>query len=78
MGEVHQLLSTQGRDAALRHDLRRDVVEAAAGYMASEDQGISFLYSGWAQLEPLPCAYRHASCSSDDDADLEPVGLRRG
>ena len=49
MGEVHQLLSREGREAALRHELRRDVVEAAAGYMASEDQEIGFLYSGWAQ-----------------------------
>jgi hypothetical protein len=30
-------------------DLDREVVEAAASYMADEDGGIGFLYSGWCQ-----------------------------
>ena len=37
MGEVHKLLREEGREAALRSDLDRRVVEAAAAYHASED-----------------------------------------
>jgi hypothetical protein len=48
MGEVHRLLREAGREAALRSDFDRRVVEAAA-YLASEDVEIGFLYSGWAQ-----------------------------
>jgi hypothetical protein len=33
----------------LQLDFERTVVEAAAGYMGSEESGIGFLYSGWAQ-----------------------------
>ena len=32
MGEVHKLLLEQGKEAVLRSDIRRDVVEAAAAY----------------------------------------------
>lgn len=49
MGEVHKLLREEGREAALRSDFDRRVVEAAASYLASEDVEIGFLYSGWAQ-----------------------------
>ena len=49
MGEVHRLLKEEGREAALRSDFDRRVVEAAAAYLASEDVEIGFLYSGWAQ-----------------------------
>jgi hypothetical protein len=49
MGEVHRLLREAGRDAALRSDIDRHVVEAAAAYLASEDVEVGFLYSGWAQ-----------------------------
>jgi hypothetical protein len=49
MGEVHRLLKEAGREAALRSDFDRRVVEAAAAYLASEDVEIGFLYSGWAQ-----------------------------
>jgi hypothetical protein len=49
MGTVHDLIETKGRLEALRFDLERPVVEAAAAYMADEDAGIGFLYSGWCQ-----------------------------
>jgi hypothetical protein len=49
MGEVHRLLRENGREAALRSDIDRRVVEAAAAYLASEDAEVGFLYSGWAQ-----------------------------
>ena len=49
MGEVHRLFREQGREAALRSDIDRRVVDAAAAYLASEEVEIGFLYSGWAQ-----------------------------
>lgn len=49
MGEVHRLISEAGREAALRCDIDRKVVDAAAAYLACEDSEIGFLYSGWAQ-----------------------------
>ena len=53
MGEVHDLLVAQGKQAALT-SLSRDVVEAAALYMSTEDSPLAFAYSGWAQ-----CALPH-------------------
>jgi Plasmid encoded RepA protein len=49
MGEVHDIIEARGKAAALRSELDRQVVEAAARYMADEDPGIGFLYSGWCQ-----------------------------
>ena len=52
MGSVHKLIETIGRDEALRSadtDADRRAVEAAVAYMADEDSGIGFLYSGWCQ-----------------------------
>src|SRR6186997_2665887 len=50
MGEVHDLIERNGKRAALlMADLDRQVVEAAAAYMADEDAGTGFLYSGWCQ-----------------------------
>jgi hypothetical protein len=49
VGTVHDVLTAQGRQGALALDLDREVVEAAASYMADEDGGIGFLYSGWCQ-----------------------------
>lgn len=49
VAEVHTLLLTQGKDAALRTDVDRAVIEAAAGYLSSEDTDIGYLFSGWAQ-----------------------------
>jgi Plasmid encoded RepA protein len=49
MGEVHKLLAEHGKAKVLQLDLDRRVIEAAAGYMASEEGEVGFLYSGWAQ-----------------------------
>jgi hypothetical protein len=49
MGTVHQLLRTTGKQGALDLGLERQEVEAAATYLADEEQGIGFLYSGWCQ-----------------------------
>ena len=49
VAEVHRLILDHGKDAALRFDLDRAVVEAAVGYMSSEDTDIGYLFSGWAQ-----------------------------
>ena len=49
MAEVHKLLKEHGREGALKSDIDRRVVEAAAAYMADADGEIGFLYSGWAQ-----------------------------
>jgi hypothetical protein len=49
VGTVHDLIEAKGRQAALCHDVDRRIVEAAAAYMADEDSGIGFVYSGWAQ-----------------------------
>jgi hypothetical protein len=49
VGDVHRLILEHGKEAALRSDIRRDVVEAAAAYMSDADREISFYYSGWAQ-----------------------------
>jgi hypothetical protein len=49
MGTIHQLLLDFGREKALKADLDRNVVDAATGYLSSEDTDIGFLYSGWAQ-----------------------------
>ena len=51
MGEVHDLLTARGKQGVLALDLNIDrrVVETAASYMADEDGGIGFIFSGWAQ-----------------------------
>ena len=49
MAEVHDLLLTHGKEVALRHDVSRAVVEAAAAYLSSEETDIGYLFSGWAQ-----------------------------
>ena len=58
MAEVHKLLAEHGKAAVLQMDVDRRVVEAAAGYMASEENEIGFLYSGWAQSALPTSAFR--------------------
>ncbi|WP_174247418.1 replication protein RepA [Acidisphaera sp. L21] len=60
MGEIHELLLTQGKQATLANGANRSVVEAAASYMADEDSGLGFAYSGWAQ-----CALPHKKIADD-------------
>jgi hypothetical protein len=49
MGMVHDIIEVSGKQAALDARVERPVVEAAAQYMADEEGGIGFLYSGWCQ-----------------------------
>ena len=49
MAEVHTLLLAHGKDGALRTDIDRAVIEAASGYLSSEDSDIGYFFSGWAQ-----------------------------
>lgn len=50
MGTVHRLLEASGKQGTLElGNLERQEVEAAAAYMADEDAGVGFLYSGWCQ-----------------------------
>jgi len=46
---VHQLIRGGGRQSALDFGVERQEVEAAVAYMADEEGGIGFLYSGWCQ-----------------------------
>src|ERR1700712_4445494 len=52
MGIVHELIEQHGKQAVLLIEVDRRAVEAAAAYMADEDNGIGFLYSGWGQAAP--------------------------
>jgi len=81
MGMVHDIIEAKGRQAALRYDFDRVVIEAASAYMADEDGGIGFLHSGWCQA-----ALPHRRLPDDKgwqvDGDhycliVEP-GMRRG
>jgi Plasmid encoded RepA protein len=49
MGDLHHRLTERGKAATLEAALDRSEVEAAAAYLADEDSGIGFLYSGWCQ-----------------------------
>lgn len=49
MAQVHKLLLHAGKEAALKTEANRAVVEAAAGYLSSEDTDVGYLFSGWAQ-----------------------------
>src|ERR1700749_832064 len=50
MGKVHRVIEEQGQLIARNSgDFARREIEAAAAYMADEDTGIGFLYSGWCQ-----------------------------
>jgi hypothetical protein len=49
MGTLHDIIEAKGKQAALVAEVDRRAVEAAANYMADEDNGIGFLYSGLCQ-----------------------------
>lgn len=61
MGTVHQLIEQQGKKGAIASGLDRDIIEAAARYMADEDSGLGFIYSGWAQ-----CALPHRRLADNE------------
>ena len=61
MAEIHQLLEARGKRGAIDSGLAsRDVIEAAASYLADEDTTLAFAYSGWAQ-----CALPHRRLPPD-------------
>lgn len=60
MGTVHQLLEERGKVGAVASGLNREVIDAAARYLADEDSGLGFVYSGWAQ-----CALPHRRLAND-------------
>ena len=62
MGKVHDLIEQQGKQAALLAEPDRRSVEAAAAYLADEDTGIGFLYSGWCQA-----ALPHKKLADDEE-----------
>jgi hypothetical protein len=66
MGAVHQLLLDLGKERAMKADIDRAVVEAAAAYLATEDSEIGFLYSGWAQA-----ALPHKRLADDEPWQVE-------
>jgi hypothetical protein len=93
MGTVHDILTTQGKLAAVQ-SFDREIVEAASLYMSDEDSSLGFAFSGWAQ-----CALPHRRLPSDarweiagdrirlvvepglravDDGPMEPVGVPYG
>lgn len=81
MGTVHDILEERGRQATLQLDFDRQVVEAAASYMADEDGGIGFLYSGWCQAalphRRLP-DHKGWQVASDRFCLIVEPGMRRG
>jgi len=81
MGTVHDILEAKGRQATLQLDFDRQVVEAAATYMADEDGGIGFLYSGWCQAalphRRLPDS-KGWQVSGDRYCLIVEPGMRRG
>ena len=66
MGTVHDLIEARGKAGTLAFDFDRPVVEAAAAYMADEDAGVGFLYSGWCQA-----ALPHRRLANDKGWQIE-------
>jgi hypothetical protein len=62
MGTVHDIIEQLGKQAALLAETDRRAVEAAASYLADEDTGIGFLYSGWCQA-----ALPHKRLADDEE-----------
>jgi Plasmid encoded RepA protein len=81
MGTVHDLIEAKGKAGTLAYAFDRAVVEAASTYMADEDAGIGFLYSGWCQA-----ALPHRKLANDKGWQIEgeritlivEPGMRKG
>lgn len=71
MGTVHDLIEAKGKTGTLAFDFDRPVVEAAAAYMADEDVGIGFLYSGWCQA-----ALPHRKLANDKGWQIDGERVR--
>jgi hypothetical protein len=50
MAEIHDLIATQGKKAAIEAGWPADLVHAAGIYLSDEDVGLGFTYSGWAHV----------------------------
>jgi Plasmid encoded RepA protein len=70
MGEVHSLIEQLGKQGALQRDRDRREVEAAAAYMADEEAGIGYLFSGWCQAG-LP----HKRLADSEGWQIETEGV---
>jgi len=66
MGMVHDIIERDGKQGAMLADLDRREIEAAAAYMADENDSIGFLYSGWCQA-----ALPHRKLPDDADWQIE-------
>jgi hypothetical protein len=71
MGTVHRLIEEKGKAGAIASGLDRDVIEVAAKYMADEDSGLGFIYSGWAQ-----CALPHRKLADDQPWQIASERVR--
>jgi hypothetical protein len=71
MGTVHDLLEARGKQGALATGIERSVVEAAAQYLADEDNALGFAYSGWAQ-----CALPHKRLADDAPWSISAERIR--
>src|SRR4051794_40728344 len=71
MGAIHDLIEREGKQRALTLGADRTIVEAASAYMADEDSGIGFLYSGWCQA-----ALPHKRLPDDKGWQVEGDRLR--
>ncbi|MBK1660680.1 replication protein RepA [Paracraurococcus ruber] len=71
MGTVHELLEAKGKQGALDAGIARSIVEAAAQYLADEDNALGFAYSGWAQ-----CALPHKRLPDDAAWSISAERLR--
>jgi hypothetical protein len=81
MGAVHGLIERQGKHATLLIEVDRGSVEAAAWYLADEDAGIGFLYSGWCQAalpHPRPSDAKRWQIISDHVTLIVEPGVRPG
>ena len=82
MGKVHRIIEEQGQLIARSSgDFDRREIEAATAYMADEDNGIGFLYSGWCQAalphRRLPNGKGWQIENGSTTLIVEP-GMRRG
>jgi hypothetical protein len=50
MGDIHALIEQHGRHEAIQLEIfDRQELDAAIAYMADEENGLGYLYSGWCQ-----------------------------
>ncbi len=71
MAKVHDLIQAGGKRGAVLAGLNRPVIAAADHYMADEDSGFGFAYSGWAQ-----CALPHKRLADDAHWEITSEKVR--